>query len=89
MKRPVERKVYAGSLGALSGAIVSDFALWGVDELWWPGPTEIPTPVAAFVSAVVITGFTFVAGYLAKHDPGYVVEYEEPEEPSDDHLVIP
>jgi hypothetical protein len=72
VNRPVERKVYAGSLGALTGTIISDFALWGVDAIWWPSPeTEIPGPVASFVSAVVITGFTFVAGWLAKHDPGY------------------
>lgn len=76
--RPVERKVYAGSLGALSGAIVSDFTLWGVDKLWWPGVEEVPNPVAAFVSAVVITGFAFGAGWLAKHDPGYTeIDQEE------------
>lgn len=78
MNRPVERKVYAGSLGALTGSIVSDFALWGVDQLWWPSPdTDIPTPVAGFVSALVITGFTFLASYVAKHDPGYT-EIDEP-----------
>lgn len=77
MARPVERKVYAGSLGALTGSIVADFALWGVDELFWPGPAEIPAPVATFVSAAVITLFTFVAGYIAKHDPGYT-EIDEP-----------
>lgn len=72
MNRPVERKVYAGSLGALTGSISSDFALWGIDQLWWPSPDEsIPAPVAAFASALVITGFTFLAGWLAKHDPGY------------------
>lgn len=70
--RPVERKVYASSLGSLTGSIISDFALWGVDQLWWPeDDANIPAPVAAFVSALVITGFTFLAGWLAKHDPGY------------------
>ncbi len=77
MTRPVERKVYASSLGSLTGSIISDFALWGVDQLWWPGPEDIPAPVAAFVSAIVITGFTFLAGYVAKHDPGYT-EIDEP-----------
>lgn len=83
MNRPVERKVYAGTLGALSGAIVSDFALWGIDQIWWPSPTQdIPTPVAAFASAVVISAFTFLAGYITKHDPGIVDEWEEvPETP--------
>lgn len=85
MKRPVERKVYAGSLGALSGSIVSDFALWGVDQYWWPGDPEIPAPVAAFVSALVITGFTFLAGYVAKHDPGYTeIDQEDVLEPLPD-----
>lgn len=82
MNRPVERKVYAGTLGALSGAIVSDFALWGVDQIWWPSPTvDIPTPVAAFASAVVISAFTFLAGYITKHDPGFVDEWTEEEPP--------
>lgn len=76
--RPVERKVYAGSLGALTGSIVSDAALWGVDQLWWPASeVDIPAPVASFVSALVITAFTFIAGYVAKHDPGYT-EIDEP-----------
>lgn len=72
MSRPVERKVYAASLGALSSTIASDFALWVVDETWFPGDETIPSPVAAFVSAAVITGITFLSGYMAKHDPGYV-----------------
>ena len=73
MNRPVERKVYAATIGALSSTVVSDFALWAVDQVWWPSPDkDIPTPVAAFVSAVVVTGTTFLFGWLAKHDPGYV-----------------
>lgn len=77
--RPVERKVYAATLGALSSTVVSDFALWAVDAIWWPSPDkEIPVPVAGFVSAVVVTGVTFLAGWLAKHDPGYVLIDEPP-----------
>lgn len=77
MSRPVERKVLAASLGALTATTVSDFALWGVDQIWWPSPdSSIPSPVATFVSAVVITAFTFGAGWLAKHDPGYTKEVE-------------
>lgn len=81
--RPVERKVFAGTLGAGAGTIVAEFGLWAVDEIWWPGAEEIPSPVAAFVSFVLITGFAFVAGWLAKHDPGYTEEIEyvyDPEE---------
>lgn len=71
MDKPVERKVYAASLGALTSTVVSDFALWAVDSIWWPEPDKaIPSPVAAFISAVVITGITFLSGYFAKsHDP--------------------
>jgi hypothetical protein len=74
VNQPVERKVYAASLGALSSTIVSDFALWGVDQIWWPGQEEIPSPVAAFVSAVVVTVVTFLSGYLAKSNPEFVEE---------------
>lgn len=74
MSQPVERKVYAASLGALSSTIVSDFALWGVDRIWWPGPEEIPSPVAAFVSAFVVTAVTFLSGYVAKSNPDYTAE---------------
>lgn len=77
--RPTERKVFAATLGALSSTIVSDFALWGVDRIWWPSPNEsIPGPVAAFASAVVVTVFTWGAGWLASHDPGYV-EIDQPD----------
>lgn len=49
MSKPVERKVYAATLGAGAGTIVSDFALWGVDQLWWPSPeVDIPTPCSFF-----------------------------------------
>ena len=75
--RPVERKVFAGTLGAGAGSIVSDFVLWGVDKIWWPAPdVDIPGPVASFTSFIVITVFAFASGWLAKHDPGYTTEVE-------------
>lgn len=71
--RPVERKVYAATIGAGAGLTVSDFALWVVDRVWWPAETDIvPLPVAGFVNLIVTVAFTFGAGWLAKHDPGYV-----------------
>jgi hypothetical protein len=76
--RPTERKVYAASLGAGAGTIVSDFALWAVDRIWWPSDTaDVPFPVVSFVGLVVTVAFTFAAGWLAKHDPGYT-EIDEP-----------
>lgn len=72
--KPVERKVYAATLGAGAGTIVSDFVLWGVDTIWWPSPdVDIPTPVASFSSLIVTVGLTFLAGFLAKH--GAEVDY--------------
>ena len=73
MTRPIERKVYASTIGAGAGVTVSDFVLWGVDQIWWPAEADtVPLPVAGFVSLVTTVVFTFVAGWLAKHDPGYV-----------------
>lgn len=70
--RPTERKVYAASLGAGAGVIVSEFVLWGIDTLWWPAVNvNVPGPVAGFVNLVVPVALSFGAGWLAKHDPGY------------------
>lgn len=72
MARPIERKVYASTIGAGAGLTVSNFALWIADTIWWPGDTAVPGPVADFVVLVVTIGLTFLGGYFAKHDPGYV-----------------
>jgi hypothetical protein len=78
MVRPVERKVYASTIGAGAGITISNFALWGADALWWPGDAIVPTPVADFVVLVVTIGLTFLGGYFAKHDPGYTeIDQEE------------
>lgn len=79
MSRPVERKVIAGTLGAGAGTIVSDFVLWGIDELWFPGAQELPTPVAAFASFVVITGLAFLSGFMARHNLDELLDYDEQE----------
>lgn len=86
MTRPVERKVYAGAIGAGAGLTVSNFALWIVDRIWWPSDAvEIPLPVADFVSLLTTVGFAFVAGWLAKHDPGYSeIDQEDTVEPLPD-----
>lgn len=75
--RPVERKVYASTIGAGAGLTVSEFALWIVDRIWWPADNaDVPLPVAGFVSLVTTVAFTFIAGWLAKHDPGYINDVE-------------
>ena len=67
---PIERKVYAGTLGAGAGTAISGIIIYTMDSIWWPSPTEeVPTPVAAFISLVVITGLSFLSGWLAKHTP--------------------
>lgn len=73
MNRPVERKVYAATIGAGAGTIVSQFVLWAADSLWWPGDgkVDVPLPVAGFINLVVPAALAFVLGWLAKHDPGY------------------
>lgn len=77
--RPVERKVYAGTIGAGAGLTISEFALWIADQIWWPAEDAIvPTPVAGFVNLVVTVGCAFLFGWLAKHDPGYVMIDQEP-----------
>lgn len=73
MSRPVERKVYAATIGAGAGLTVSNFALWAADTIWWPGTEEVPLPVAGFVELIVTVGLAFLGGWLAKHDPGYVM----------------
>lgn len=67
MSKLVDRKVYAATLGTGAGVTVSAFALWIVDQVWWPAEeVDIPLPVAGFVSLIVTVGFTFVSGWLAK-----------------------
>jgi len=72
--RPVERKVYAGTIGAGAGLTISNFALWVAEQVWWPADNvEIPLPVAGVIELLVTTGCAFLFGWLAKHDPGYVM----------------
>jgi len=65
--RPTERKVYAATLGAGAGTIVSDFVMWGIDSIWWPASdVNPPAPVASFVNLVVPAALAFALGWLAK-----------------------
>lgn len=77
MGRPVERKVYAATIGAGAGTVVSDFVLWGIDQIWWPSEeVDIPLPVAGFSSLLVTVGMTFLAGWWAKHGADGYLEHE-------------
>jgi hypothetical protein len=77
--RPVERKVYAATIGAGAGTIVSDFVMWGIDRIWWPAESiNPPDPVASLVTFLVPMLVAFGAGWLAKHDPGYTEIDESP-----------
>ncbi|MBS45278.1 MAG: hypothetical protein CMH83_19340 [Nocardioides sp.] len=61
-------KVTAATLGAGAGAIVSDFAVWGLDELFWNGPADptVPAPVAAFTTLLITSGLALAAGYFKR-----------------------
>lgn len=65
----VEPKTKAATGGAATGAIVSAFIVWLLDELIWNGAEvpEVPFPVTAFVGLVITAGLTFAGGYFAKH----------------------
>lgn len=65
--QPIDRKVYAATIGAGTGTIVSDFVMWAVDTIWWPAnDVNPPGPVAAFVNLVVPAALAFALGWLAK-----------------------
>lgn len=67
MNKPVERKVYAATIGAGAGTIVSNFVLWAVDAIWWPAnDASPPDPVAAFINLVIPAALAFALGWLAK-----------------------
>lgn len=75
--RPTERKVYAATIGAGAGTIVSEFILWALDSAFWPADNvNVPFPVAAFVNLVIPAALAFGLGWLAKHDPGYTQDVE-------------
>lgn len=69
-KHPVEPKVKAATQGAGAGAVLSQFVLWGADEIFWNGdslPPDVPFPVAAAITLGVTSGLAFIGGYLARH----------------------
>lgn len=68
-KPPVEPKVRAATTGAGAGAILSQFALWAADEVWWNGDAtpSVPFPVAAAITLAVTSGLAFISGYQARH----------------------
>lgn len=65
----VEPKVKGAAVGATAGVIVTDFLVWGADELFWNGDAapNVPFPVAGFIGLVVTVGLTFLGGFVARH----------------------
>jgi hypothetical protein len=86
MAAPTESKVFGGSIGGGSGAIVTTFVLWILGVTVWNAPSTsdasafavaaVPGPVSAFIGLLLIVGGAFFGGWLAKHTPrpedGYV-----------------
>lgn len=72
---PTDPKVWAAAFGAGSGAIIAQFVLWGMDEIWWNGPAapDVPMPVAAMVTLAVSAALAWVSGYV-KRTPKRVLE---------------
>ncbi|MFC5187379.1 hypothetical protein [Actinomadura harenae] len=64
MAAPIETKVKAAS----GASLVAGFVVgWLVLKL--PALSSMAAPLQALVTAAVTAGFTFVAGWLAKHTP--------------------
>jgi len=63
---PVENKVKAATVGAGTGAVVSTFFVWLLDEYLWKNG-DVPDPVSGMVYLLVGAGLTFWAGYRTKN----------------------
>lgn len=67
---PVETKVKAATAaGAGAAAVITPFAVWLVDELFWNGPAapDVPLPVVGVIGLAVTGLSALVAGYWARH----------------------
>jgi hypothetical protein len=79
MAAPTESKVFGGSIGGGSGAVVTTFVLWLLGVFVWDAPSTsdasafavaaVPGPVSAFIGLLLIVGGAFLGGWLAKHTP--------------------
>lgn len=69
--RPTNPKVVAATAGASAGAVISGFINWGIDELFYNGPSapDVPDPVTGFVYLVVTAGLAFGAGWVKRSEP--------------------
>lgn len=75
---PVHKRVWAGTIGAGTGATISTLILWLLGVIVWDQPataagaedaiTAVPAPVAAAVLLAVTVGLTFLAGWLPADD---------------------
>lgn len=75
-RKPVERKVYAATVGGGLGTALSGFIVWLTGVLFFGGSssadavqdtvTAVPAPVSVLELLAVGAAVPFVAGYLAK-----------------------
>lgn len=65
-KAPIHPKVRAAAAGAGAAGVVSTFACWALDAMFWNGdlPPEVPLPVVGMVGLVVGYAISLTAGYL-------------------------
>lgn len=77
MAKPVERKVYAGTLGAGAGGVLGTFVVWGTGLFFGGSATAeavkdtiaaVPAPVSALELFIVAAAGSFAAGYKAKSE---------------------
>lgn len=68
---PVAAKVKAATAGAGAGAVLSQFALWALDGLFFNGAAspDVPDPVVALVTLAVTGALAFGAGYAKAPHP--------------------
>lgn len=65
---PVHPKVKAATIAGGAAGVVTTFAVWVLDEVFWNGAAspEVPSPVVGMVGLVVGAGMTFAAGWLKR-----------------------
>lgn len=59
---PIETKVTAGT----TGAVLSAAALWALDEYVFRA-NDVPAPISALVTLLVVGVVTYLAGFSARH----------------------
>jgi hypothetical protein len=86
MAAPTESKVYGATIGGGAGATLTAFVLWLLGVLIWhvsstaPAAGDaiaaVPLPVAGVLTGLITLGGVYGGGWLAKHTPRPVDEYQ-------------